>query len=75
MDIKQIEKLKELHSDPNYTIGQDRVVDLCNLYLELNKAIMDWWQEHQYDTCGPYGEYNVYDESPKFVQLAQKVIK
>ena len=34
--------------------------------------IIKWWNEHQYDTTGDYGEWNLYDEPPPFVVLALK---
>lgn len=39
---------------------------------ELKEAILKWWEEHEYDTQGDFGEYNVYDEEPYFVRLAKK---
>jgi hypothetical protein len=42
---------------------------------ELVKKILEWWEEHEYDTCGDYGEYNVFDKEPEFVVLAKKYMK
>ena len=38
---------------------------------KLIEYIMEWWKEVEYDTCGLYGEYNVYDEKPSFVEYAK----
>jgi hypothetical protein len=38
---------------------------------KLVAYILDWWDEHQYDTTGEYGEYNVYDNEPSFVVKAK----
>mgnify|MGYP000866683745 CR=1 FL=1 len=39
-------------------------------------SILDWWDLHEFDVTGEYGEYNVYDVNPPFVNnalyLAQK---
>ena len=42
---------------------------------ELIKSVLDWWEDHQYDTaaCGDEDEYNVYDEAPSFVVIAKKL--
>jgi hypothetical protein len=38
---------------------------------QLVRAVLKWWEEHQYDTvASDEDEYNVYDEPPKFVRLA-----
>ena len=40
---------------------------------ELMKEVLKWWEDHQYDVDsdnGEDGEYNVYDETPKFVEIA-----
>jgi len=38
---------------------------------QLVKAVLKWWEEHQYDTvASDEDEYNVYDEPPEFVRLA-----
>jgi hypothetical protein len=39
----------------------------CTVFIKL---INEWWEKHQYDTTGRYGDYNVYDEEPEFVKLA-----
>lgn len=36
-------------------------------------SILDWWDLHEFDTTGEYGEYNVYDVDPEFVTIAQKL--
>lgn len=38
---------------------------------KLVSYILDWWKEHEYDTTGDYGEYNVYNSDPSFVTKAQ----
>jgi hypothetical protein len=43
---------------------------------EANKlvdSVLEWWEVHQYDTTGEYGDYNVYDEAPEFVKLAKQL--
>lgn len=40
---------------------------------ELVKAILDWWEEHQYDTTGDYGDFNMYNEEPEFVRKAKQI--
>lgn len=40
---------------------------------ELVDAVLEWWNAHRYDTEGPYGEYNVYNETPTFVEIAEKI--
>ena len=40
---------------------------------KLTKAVLEWWKYHQHDTTGECGEYNVYDETPKFVSIAEKL--
>jgi hypothetical protein len=41
---------------------------------ELRKKILEWWDEHQYDTMsyGDGDERNVYDNEPDFVILARE---
>lgn len=38
-------------------------------------SILNWWQEHEFDTEGDRGDYNVYSEEPHFVSLARKFTK
>jgi len=40
----------------------------------LAEMVLDWWNEHQYDTDRT-GEYNVYDETPEFVKKAKEILK
>lgn len=40
---------------------------------ELCDSVMTWWEEHQYDTYGEYGDYNVYSQDPDFVVKARAV--
>lgn len=47
---------------------------VCDEALVLARAVLDWGEVHQYDTEGPYGEYNVYDEPPKFVVSAKALL-
>lgn len=42
--------------------------------LEAAESVMAWWDEHQYDTTGERGEYNVFGEDPDFVVLARAAI-
>ena len=47
---------------------------------ELVKAVLEWWKEHQFDveTCdagdGYSEDYNVYDDEPKFVKIAKRIV-
>lgn len=34
-------------------------------------SILEWWDLHEFDTTGEYGEYNVYDVDPEFVLIAK----
>lgn len=47
--------------------------------IELVNSILEWWEEHQYDTTQggeEYAEeYNVYDTEPDFVTLAKRMKK
>lgn len=36
-------------------------------------SILEWWDLHEFDTTGEYGEYNVYDVDPEFVKIAQRL--
>ena len=45
-----------------------------NQTIELAEEAVAWWEQHQYDTTGPYGEYNVYDSEPGFVTRAREII-
>ena len=40
---------------------------------ELVDLVLEWWEEHQYDTTGEYGDYNVFDDAPLFVKKAQEI--
>jgi hypothetical protein len=42
--------------------------------LNLCEIIGKWWEEHQYDTHGEYGDYNVYNDEPEFVAKAKEII-
>jgi hypothetical protein len=42
---------------------------------ELVKSVLLWWKEHECDTTGDYGDYNIYNETPEFVRLAQGYAK
>lgn len=42
--------------------------------VSLAECIKTWWEDHKFDTCGDYGDYNVYDDEPKFVTLAKDVL-
>jgi len=37
---------------------------------QVAKAILEWWAGARFWTTGDYGEFNVFDEPPKFVRLA-----
>lgn len=41
----------------------------------LAKMVVEWWNEHQYDTemCGEE-EYNLYEHIPEFVKMAKKML-
>ena len=47
------------------TIKMEDVVDLPEL-------VMDWWEHHEYDTCG---DWPVYDEEPLFVAVAKTILR
>lgn len=36
-------------------------------------SILEWWDLHEFDTTGEYGEYNVYDVDPEFVLIAKRL--
>ena len=36
-------------------------------------SILEWWNLHEFDTTGEYGEYNVYDIDPEFVLIAKRL--
>jgi hypothetical protein len=40
----------------------------------MAKAILAWWAEVRYQTAGDRGERNVFDETPVFVEMAQKML-
>ena len=43
--------------------------------IKLAEAVLRWWEEHQYDCVSDEDdEYNVYDEPPHFVKLAQELL-
>jgi hypothetical protein len=42
--------------------------------VALATAVLAWWEEHQYDTVGPYGEYCIYRNEPEFVTLAKAML-
>jgi hypothetical protein len=42
--------------------------------ISLAENIKTWWEDHKYDTCGEYGDCNVYNDEPKFVTLAKNVL-
>ena len=55
------------------------IVRACNSHdelLEACKAVIEWWEEHEYDTAGSgVEEYNLYDDEPEMVTLARKTIE
>jgi len=42
--------------------------------VRLAESIKTWWEDHRTDTCGDYGEYNVYSDEPVFVTIAKEVL-
>ena len=43
---------------------------------ELIDSVLNWWEDHQYDTTSNgEDECNIYNETPEFVILAQKLNK
>lgn len=38
--------------------------------LAAARAALAWWDEHQFDTTGDHGEYDVYPDTPAFVTAA-----
>ena len=51
----------------------ERYDELIGETRDLIGAVLEWWEEHECDTTGPYGEYNVYDETPQFVRIAERL--
>ena len=47
---------------------------------ELIEAVLDWWEEHQYDCIqidvgnGYMEDCNTYGKEPKFVRIAQELV-
>lgn len=41
---------------------------------DLARNVMVWWEKHQHDVTGDYGEYNVYDSEPEFVAEARTIL-
>jgi hypothetical protein len=48
-------------------VDDQRLAHLC-------ETIKVWWEEHRFDTAGDYGEWNVYDSEPSFVEEAKAVV-
>lgn len=42
--------------------------------IDLANCIKDWWEDHKYDVTGERGEWNLYDDEPKFVTMAKAII-
>ena len=40
---------------------------------QLVDEVIDWWEEHEYNTTGDYGEINVFDDTPQFVRTAKEI--
>lgn len=41
--------------------------------MKLAEEVVKWWEDHRYDVhSNGEEEYNVFDEPPKFVELAYK---
>ena len=42
--------------------------------IELAVSVLKWWSEHRYDTTSNgEDELNVYDDTPEFVIIAEKI--
>lgn len=46
-----------------------------DVLLSAVTSVQSWWEDHKYDVCGDYGDYNVYDETPEHVLQAEQAIK
>ena len=58
------------------TIANARLIAAAPELLKVSKAVMAWWEEHEYDTAGSgVEEYNLYDDEPEMVTLARKTIE
>lgn len=44
------------------------------LEVRLAEAVIDWWNEHKYDVTGDRGTFNLYEDAPPFVELAEQLI-
>lgn len=45
----------------------------CERMEDLKDAVLEWWEEEKDRTiCGPMYEYDRYEETPKFVKIAQE---
>jgi hypothetical protein len=55
---------------------KDTKESIRELFEELLKEVLEWWDEHEFDCCGSSeDEYNVYDENPDMVVVAKKLKK
>jgi len=52
----------------------DALVKQRDDLLTTARQVMAWWEEHQYDTTGHRGEYNLYSKEPEFVASARAAI-
>ena len=41
---------------------------------DLIRAVLEWWNEHKCDSCGDYGEFNVYDDEPEYPMEFKKTL-
>lgn len=42
--------------------------------LEAAEMAIAWYAQHEFDTTGERGEYNVFDEDPEFVTFSRAAI-
>ena len=60
--------------DEETQIANARLIAAAPDFRAVAVAVLDWWEEHRYDTAGEHGEYNVYDEEPEMVVLARAAL-
>lgn len=61
-DDIEVQQLIEINHETDKTIE------------ELIDAVLTWWEQHEYDVEMAGGdEYNVYDNEPKFVEIAKRL--
>lgn len=55
-----------------YEASRAKDAELIQRLLLVNNAILEWWEDHKFDTYTDEDEeYNAYDEEPEMVKLAK----